>query len=164
MLILGILYLFLFCFFLLIRVTTGIPAPEDPDMWPVDRDKLAKPALELPDFARTKDKDQSLRTELAALLETRGELERAFMLGAFYATPRFPSASFPAARRSSAMWGKPASAGAALPAGKTTPAPPPWRPPSAVSVRRNFPPVKRTPGKKLSSRYRMRARGSSSLA
>ena len=94
MLILGILYLFLFCFFLLIRVTTGIPAPEDPDMWPVDRDKLAKPALELPDFARTKDKDQSLRTELAALLETRGELERAFMLGGLLRYPTLPECLF----------------------------------------------------------------------
>ena len=94
MLILGILCLFLFCFCLLIQVTTGIPAPEDPDMWPVDRDKLAKPALELPDFARTKDKDQSLRTELVALLETRGELERAFMLGGLLRYSTLPECLF----------------------------------------------------------------------
>ena len=164
MLILGILYLFLFCFFLLIRVTTGIPAPEDPDMWPVDRDKLAKPALELPDFARTKDKDQSLRTELAALLETRGELERAFMLGGLLRYPTLPECLFSGRTTILGDVGEAGERWRSLARRENNACAAALGPPSAVSVRRNFPPVKRTPGKKLSSRYRMRARGSSSLA
>lgn len=78
MVILGILYLFVACFFLIAYCTAGIPLPNDHGECPADRDK---PPLELPDFARTDDKDLRLREELAALLRTRGELERVFRLG-----------------------------------------------------------------------------------
>ena len=81
MVILGILYLFVACFFLIAYCTAGIPLPNDHGECPADRDK---PPLELPDFARTDDKDLRLREELAALLRTRGELERVFRLGVLF--------------------------------------------------------------------------------
>ena len=76
-----ILFLFMFCFFLIAYNTAGVPLPAEHNEYPADR---GKPALELPDFARTDDKDQRLREELAALLRTRGELERVFRLGVLF--------------------------------------------------------------------------------
>ena len=81
MMFLIILFLFMFCFFLIAYNTAGVPLPAEHNEYPADRDK---PALELPDFARTDDKDQRLREELAALLRTRGELERVFRLGVLF--------------------------------------------------------------------------------